>query len=134
MAAMINIKEIRFGNYIKGFDGWGEYVCVSYVIMDQLVCGNTERFSPIPLTPEILVACGFTKYKYPDDSKREMRDMYFIKAGYVQITLAMGETILAGSNNSDTEAQVILNKSTKYLHQLQNLFFALTGDELPIKL
>lgn len=75
--------------------------------------------SPIPLTPEILASCGF-------------------KDGYFE--LPFGNKLCIGSSNNGEyvayfgEQVVTLSKYYKYLHQLQNLYFALTGEELEIKL
>ena len=71
-------------------------------------------FEPIPLTEEILLKCGF---EYDGDGiygvDNVYYDFYFSKTGVV----------VRGLNNK-----------IYHLHQLQNLYFALTGEELTIKL
>jgi hypothetical protein len=69
---------------------------------------------PIPLTEEILLKCGFQK-KY---KSYEKNDFTFIDGGYDKFAYKLA----------------ILAKTPKFLHQLQNLYFALTGEELQINL
>ena len=77
-----------------------------------------DAFQPIPLTEEILLKCGFiidsinNFEKYPftiQKSNHYVTDFLFYKNG---------------------DSGVVI----KYLHQLQNLYFALTGKELEINL
>jgi len=91
---------------------------------------SIENYSPIPLSPEILEKCGFVfrNFTYPDGSKA---DLYSYKI--FQITIyytgdGFGLSwILAGS-------QSCCGLQLLYLHQLQNLIHALTGEELNINL
>lgn len=142
---MIDSKELRIGNVVNSPED--EIVFIESVdekwcsvrnigdgeFHDSYGCpiGNLE---PIPLSPELLIKCGFTKYRYPDHSERKMKEMYFINSGYIHITFVMGETVLAGKSYSDTDSQVILSKSIRHLHHLQNLFFSLNNSELKIEL
>lgn len=132
-------QELRIGNWVlsEECNRWRVTAKDIYELYTAIVESNhhffTEDFQPIPLTPEILLACGFTKFQYPNHQEREMRDMYFKKTDYVQITFVMGETVLVGKNDSDEDEQVILSKSIRNLHQLQNLYYYLTHTELIFK-
>lgn len=75
-----------------------------------------EDLEPIPLTPEWLERCGLQK-KYWNSDKDLKLEMYENKA-YI-------------GNNFSTNATIIHN--INYVHQLQNLYFALTDEELTIK-
>ena len=71
-----------------------------------------ELIEPIPLTEEWLLKLGF---KYFLDTKIYAIDNFFIE------------------KEPDNKIAVMydyLNKSVEYVHQLQNLYFALTGEEL----
>lgn len=136
----IQADEIRVGNRFirelrneRGLEYDHDFVLteeyMGKLFGDSIALALQDLF-PIPISTEILLACGFTKYPYPDHSERTMRNMYFIKCDYVQITFAMGETILAGKNDSEADEQCVLSKSVKHLHQLQNLYYSLTGKEL----
>jgi hypothetical protein len=68
---------------------------------------------PIPLTEEWLLRFGFEK-KYKN---YEMGDFMFFKGSCSRISYKLS---LIGIN-------------IKHVHQLQNLYFALTGEELKLK-
>lgn len=78
---------------------------------------------PIPLTPEVMEKCGFVK------SKLEGYDVHF---KYSHHKLHSAITALYNSEFSIKLDDVA--RGVKSLHQLQSLFFALTGEELPINL
>lgn len=117
---MIDPKELRIGNWIihpdNGFWQW-------QFSRDDWDWYEMEKFKPIELTPEILEQCGFEKgerfYKdtdaYWDETKR-----YFISNQWFHRKQA-------------GEGSIILARDLFYVHQLQNLYFALTGEELTIK-
>jgi len=101
-------KELRIGNWVK-LDSGTETIIrgggINAIEMQQL------RVEPIPLTEEWLLKFGFYKSNvtaridlYPEDD-----GVYF----YFNIDPAKRVKI-------------------EYVHQLQNLFFALTGEELTI--
>ena len=74
---------------------------------------NIDEISPFPVTKEVLVQCGFEISPW----------------GYVRKSLNDFGVIL---NLRTFSYEVSGNNSVKiqYLHQLQNLYFALTGEEL----
>ncbi len=71
----------------------------------------THDLQPIPLTPEIMVMAGFGKGG----------EGFYYKNG---IEYNLDEQLLEG----------IGDVPLQYVHQLQNLYFALTGQELTIDL
>ena len=94
--------------------------------IDELLC----VIEPIPLTPEVLEKCGFDfipEWDYPDRSKG---DAWILKPYIVSETdnNIYGISWLIGGIFSSCPTEV------KHLHQLQNLYFALTGEELNIQL
>ena len=135
---MINAKELRLSNWVLDSEGVERQVTVisaqgrvflppvKYVdrMPKILKLGedcSTDLIHPIPLTPEVLEACGF-----------ENREMWFYKErfclGYITTDLHFQlewkiDEIEGGWNLLDI----------KYLHQLQNIYFALTGQELEYK-
>ena len=81
---------------------------------------NECDFEPIPLTEEILLKCGFKK-----DTKGVLvlnKNIYslILWGGEVSVYLKIDESVLSIEIN--------------YLHQLQNLYFALSGQELEVNL
>lgn len=125
-------NELRIGNWININ---GQYVNIGYgVIMDmhkkQKGIKNsyldTLTFNPIPLTPEILEKCGFTKMNngWNMGERKSYMDVIF---SLFDDNYCQGELDLR-LNGSDLPMPKV-----KYLHQLQNLYFALTGEELTFK-
>lgn len=123
-------NELRVGNlFTMVFT-----VCVNGIEPDGRIhiennilktCVNIDKLKPIPLTEEVLVECGFERIR--QDSK------------YFKLTYAeKGTYLLFGLGNWHTEiclhSSTTAQGETKHLHQLQNLYFALTGEELEIKL
>ena len=77
---------------------------------------------PIPLTEDILLKCGF-----------EVSGESFIKACFSIEDVHNGDTWYLYMYDEDNECDVHVG-IIKYLHQLQNLYFALTGSELNINM
>ena len=82
-----------------------------------------KYIEPIPLTEEILLKCGFEKGYI----------MYFIRICETRCYLRPS---YRGGYYYGICPYIELRdcKTIQYLHQLQNLYFALTGKELEIKL
>ena len=118
-------NELRIGNYIDRTD----YICrvIGIDILDskkgtiitEPLDFKGERFviqeqEPIPLTEEWLVKFGFEKLEGWDD-------MYYFQIGNFQVY----EYNVSGYDYDGF--------NIKHVHQLQNLYFALTNEELTIK-
>jgi hypothetical protein len=112
-------NELRIGNWIQ--DG-NEF---EQITIDHLNCLNSGRceYDPITLTEEWLLKFGFEKVlnqykKITDVSKDTFKNIPFI--------------ILFLDNQFQYD-DLRFRTNLQYVHQLQNLYFALTGDELTIK-
>lgn len=121
----MNNTELRIGNSLM-FSENGETCIVTEITEGGLevlfkngeqVWIELDQFSPIELTPEILEKAGFRYDGYVWDTEKVMLGDY--KDG---IHFCNGFSII--------------NKGIKleYVHQLQNLYFALTHQELNINL
>ena len=121
---MINAQDLKIGNYVVLSED-GTIFKVEEISKKGLVVQNenetvwieTEAFEPIPLTEEILLKCGFEK---------DGLDNYVSR--YVCIYDNI-RSINIGINGCDIDLECPL-----YLHQLQNLYFVLIGEELQINL
>ena len=138
-------KELRIGNYIKSHDEIIEVSSIEDGIKSNIVscvCGYANigdtkdvfiygieigEVEPIPLTEEILLSCGFEKI----DTKNIPLGYYYAKFPICIIPNESGNDIEIMDNDYSINMG---NNSPKYLHQLQNLYFALTGKELEINL
>lgn len=86
---------------------------------------------PIPLTEEILLKCGFEKFRESINwSDWKLGDYRFHFRPKKDCANCFGIQIAGSSGHNIT----YFNWNLKYLHQLQNLYFALTGEELEVKL
>lgn len=92
---------------------------------------NYIDFEPIPLTPEILEKCGFKK-------RRDEEYLFSIDLDkHISIVVNKDNffpMLLQDAEFSGGELNVYSCNLINYLHQLQNLYFALTGQELEVNL
>lgn len=126
---MIKATELRIGNWVN-FAEDDTHFEITEITKEGLFVKNPEEetwieletFSGIPLTPEILVKCGFEE-SYKSEYTRRFDHGIRVDVG-------------AGWNlvNNRFHVRYIGEKFThiKSLHQLQNLYYVLTGDELEI--
>lgn len=116
-------NELRLGNLVTRKFNKNIQCTVNWGIIKDVDDGSGD-YIPITLTPEILEKCGF---KYSDSSfhhityEKEPLAVSFVKS----IDLGHDEVIIS------LEDRII---DCRFLHQLQNLFYALTGEELEVKL
>ena len=94
---------------------------------------STYNYKPIPLTTEILLKCGFKDFKDFDTVAKKEVKTFYKKFDKIQISFICGMTIINANSKNSVEAQIILDYKVEYLHQLQNLVYALTQKELEIK-
>lgn len=131
----MKIQELRIGNLVKcktsndsatysviQIDGFGLKVRLSHPRHTEFT--PLDRIKPIPLTEEIL--SEFTM-KWGTDPQEPNALMVF-KNGEFEILKFEDEDHFFYSNGRGFHADII------YLHQLQNLYFDLTGEELEVKL
>ena len=126
-------KELRIGNYLN-FEfhkdsGGIEKVGVFLSDIENLIYGGnrSKYYTPIPLTEEWLLKFGFVKdKKHNNCCDLELENNFYLQGvGYGKSNIKY-EVILTDSN--DNELTLV-----KHVHQLQNLYFALTNEELTIK-
>ncbi|MBD9177599.1 MAG: hypothetical protein EGP82_00200 [Odoribacter splanchnicus] len=127
---MINPKELRLGNYI-----YAELVdCPRRIVISAISSGGVSEYGslaeptnpqstyerkwisiddlkPIPLTEEILLKSGFEKHKF----------------GIVTYYHPLFEL-----DNNFRIKGIDYNRKIEYLHELQNIFYDLTGNEIDI--
>lgn len=97
----------HFGLSINGEIGW----------LSPIVTG-------IPLTPEILEKCGFEKEEDGDGGY------------YHELLSGNGQLFVEGDKKGYTDVFLDLNETVRvrYLHQLQNLYWCLCGEELKVNM
>jgi len=118
-------NELRIGNWIKS-DPYGsemEWIIYPEDMSKICIADDDSIYKPIPLTEEWLLKFGFYQEK-DDDYILDFSDKY---AFYVSQYNSLFKFYL------DTDTCVIELFHIKHVHQLQNLYFALTNEELTIK-
>lgn len=112
--------ELRIGNWVD-FKGYGQ---VNLDVFDVFFIRQCRFFQPIPLTPEILIKAGFKLLGEEENDVFYKKDIGFYFGYHISIS---------GLIEND-EFKCHGNPHIKYLHQLQNLIYTLTGEELVITL
>ena len=107
-------------NWIYDEDGTPEYIF--------------KELEPIPLTEEWLVRMGFVKrLEYWEPFVGDAKGAWFVRDDlFITILKVNGKVYRAIATNGDEFGYVDGPELTS-VHQLQNLYFALTGEELTIK-
>jgi hypothetical protein len=127
---MIKASELRIGNVIWD-DTHNKVKFVTHrVISDLASHAEPLPYSPVSLTPEWLEKCGGTKLPHSPFYEIDMP----INIGQIHINPGNGMIWLKHHANESTALNPYSGNAGYYLHLLQNLFFALTGEELTIKL
>lgn len=134
---MISINELRIGNLVsienvplgintKEDKGIYKIISISNIINSNpcitaknVGCGITvgssiKNLEPIPLTPELLEKCGFDRLLFVYQKDR--------------IDVIIDKNRIGIYPNFLSGMLIIC----KYLHQLQNMYYAITGEELEI--
>lgn len=127
-------KELRIGNFIRYRDEWEcEVQSLGYrfathnkdltEVLYDIRCGSDDiaEYNPIPLTGEWLLKCGFIR-EWDEDAS------WYEHSGFPII----GE--LCTSSNEEYVFDVDTDTlRIRFVHQLQNLYFTLSGEELVFK-
>lgn len=128
---MIKVSELRTGNLILGDDGKPEEVynikdddrkVINFTILDGCVDLPTENPQGIPITDEWLERMGFEE-RYTHNSDGDEINYMKMKAF---------EDLLYRDGIFSLCCGSLELPHIEYVHQLQNLFYALTGKELEI--
>lgn len=133
----IKFNEVRIDNWVLGFLEQ-KPLQVDWLTMKHLSDGNVQAafydhspvYVPIPLTPGILEKCGF-KLNRAGELCIEIGDI----STHLELVVGKDDYYpsFTQTPQGSEERTVFFNYIT-YLHQLQNLYFALTQTELPITL
>jgi len=127
---MIQANELRIGNLLERDGNIIEVVRISKENVINYETAkektgmhtNSGRVNPIPLTEELLLKCGFEVDDSDEDNK--------------WLNLRYGNIVFCSDESTNFERVYLRIYNTdiilESLHQLQNIFFALTNQELKI--
>ena len=124
--------ELRIGNWVNYHD---DDLLFEVTRIDDLGIGvknidpetaqetwiEYECFSPIPLTEEWLLKFGFERTDLIDNSNDDWTWLFYQK-----------DSIYIDGSDLTIETATGIVIKVEYVHQLQNLYFALTGEELTL--
>lgn len=131
-------EELRIGNYVFPLDQGGEKLDIAHkvTLISRTYVGVTfttevnrayNEIEPIPLTEEWIEKFGF---KFQEDESPYGMMLYTNEDWSFCILEEFGTYSYAESQGEDYEYFDVMCLRT--VHQLQNLYFALTGEELTI--
>lgn len=128
---MINKEELRIGNWVninKEAPVKPEFINTPHrITLNDFQ--YLQFYSPLPITAEILSECGFDKVGDFDNGSVDFySDKLGIRIQFSNYTNISHYFVCWLDNPSSPKNQ--LDIKTSHLHQLQNLYFALTSKEL----
>lgn len=141
----MEINELRVGNYVN-YNGLNlevysfenkyprsekryDNTILVDLLFDGFITAILHEVKGIPLTEEILLNCGFEKinhicgYSFYSFNRKSLKD----KNAYMPLYIYLNP-------NCAKIADFTVKQNVEYVHQLQNLFFAINGKELNINL
>ena len=122
-------NELRIGNWVN--DGFStiELEAIDFVVMSDAPEGLSLK--PLPITEQWLVDFGFEKTDdYGDQIYYELKTEG--SRGYY-VCFDHEEWVFGLSVRNECTCLIYDEPHFQYVHQLQNLYFALTGEELTLK-
>jgi len=127
---MVNVNEVRLGNWLERD---GKYFQVSLIDEAGFIGETIITANPIPLTEEILLKAGFVKEQLEDGNPGEgyFYSLRLSNDKYCDLAL------LSGDKNGYCEVTLFPYTEIfryRHVHQLQNIYQAITGTELTINL
>ena len=120
---MIKVNEMRVGTLVMD----GSSIVQVNSRMIAMVEKDEAEFDPIPLSEDILLRLGFEKRQFHQRAEFNLEfdvdnQKHFLEVAYPR--------------NIERDVIVYFDRSfykhIQYLHQLMNLYFALTGTELTL--
>lgn len=130
---MINPQELRIGNYVADALMPEIHYQVFEIMLDEIVVGQSQEqekhnivskglITSIPLTEGWLKRLGGKRYNGPLNPWWQF-DKFLIRLNEHSVCIS----------DADLPDQYLdIDAEIQYVHQLQNLFFAITGEELKV--
>lgn len=143
----MKVEEIRIGNYVMkqyydhkdivSISGYDFFHYEKREDINHLVEWNS--LSPILLTEDWLIRLGFNKLR--DIDFNEFRQKVYGKSiisgnalheEKIVIILPFNNCEIGVYNSIEDESSYLLDRNIEYVHELQNLYYVLSGEELII--
>lgn len=126
----MKVTELRIGNLVHAFKTWYPIDGTDFEVE------KISTYTPIPLTEEWLVNFGFERQERTDNEKgfvllhKEKSKSVYIRT-FCEPNISGFFNMFNFSECHEDKIQFI--RKIEYIHQLQNIYFALTGEELILK-
>ena len=134
-------NELRIGNWVELKTEFENEIHKVYDVCQEMPFLDTKKYGvgtiiwdeiyPIPLTEEWLIKFGFEEeslsqfvFKWQDNDNCSS---FFVYSDWCTISVNH-------SYKDSHEDDYVVHRKIEYVHQLQNLYFALTGEELTTKI
>ena len=134
----MEVKDLRIGNYISFNDIWckvieidKDRVLVEYHNGETDYC-YIDYIEPIEITGDILIKTGcFKRYLNDIYSMTLCVGYYDYYISYQNVKDNKYSFVASGYKNDELKRKIVLD-NIKYLHELQNIFFYFTNQELKL--
>lgn len=117
----MNPEELRIGNLVNIIGLVETKITAEHILG---ISNGDNTYKPIPLTEEWLEKFGFEKDDTPATFKKYNNHL---------LSISFSKTDITEMEINKSPEFIINTDIVKYVHQLQNLYFALTGEELKQK-
>lgn len=137
---MIDEKSLRLGSYVmyentthvvEELRGRNNTIVTRWIKGEDHYIHTADELDPIPLTEEILLKCGFEQELLDPSNPEE--GVYYIL--YLSDDKYCDLSLISCDKNGFLEVGLFPYEEVfryKYLHQLQNIIYCLTGTELEV--
>lgn len=110
-------NELRIGNYIRGKSDPEKRISPAGIVCIE----GSDLFEGVPLTEEWLIKFGFERQPFDHENNKD----YKLGNIFIQEHTEVNDFICCNTSPDFIKIE--------HVHQLQNLYFVLTGEELTIK-
>ena len=133
---MVKTQELRIGNWVYVLKADSDPVRIG----DDYNIYLDRDYSPIPLTEDWILKFGFELYEYHLNDKMSDNPDFIYLSYKMELDGKRYYYTITNTEFDDWQfcvkvewAEEMLIASCQYIHQLQNLYFALTKTELTLK-
>ena len=121
-------SELRLGNWINCI---GTIRKVSLSTIHELNISENEYIRPIPLNEEWLIKCGFELSEHKDQAFLKIKTDFTNGSSFSLDCFTDDWSFMIEERNfNDGNNCSFIPRKINYVHELQNLYFALTNEEL----
>ena len=127
---MIDARELRIGNIVNanGVQIAVDFINVDFGFPEKYLINDwyEEDLEPIPLTEQWLIKLGF---EHTNDVNKSLSK---VASNHVMLLSSIGKKYVVEIRNVMMSGSIMLQFSVTCVHQLQNLYWILSGKELEI--